>query len=373
MSGSTRLPRWLRGALARRLARPIASADATRARSACLYKVDRLGDFVLATGALRLLVGHFGPANCRLVVSAQAAPLAAAEFPEVARWTAPVAASGVWRELRPLRRALAREWADERSETLVCLRHARSLYHDLTLTWLAAENWCGLGARPSAARLTLGSAAELAAGYPATAAAPWCRELLAHRTIVSAALGREVTFDEIRPQLRSAPVSRGHEIVVCPFGGDRIRDYPLASWVAAWRTAIEPGAEVLVLGASERRTALEEFASALRGVGARARAEADASLPQFVQALARARLVLTVESAAAHIATTLDKPAVVLLGGGHHGWFAPWGRGERQRWVDHPLDCYGCDWTCRRARVECLLDLPPARVARALQEVMPHA
>ncbi|MBI4621983.1 MAG: hypothetical protein HY736_02040 [Verrucomicrobia bacterium] len=94
MSECTRLPGWLRRALARRLAGPTAPAQAPRLRHACLYKLDRIGDFVLATGALRLLVGHFGAPNCRLIVSAQVTPFAATEFPSVDQWTAPAAAGG---------------------------------------------------------------------------------------------------------------------------------------------------------------------------------------------------------------------------------------------------------------------------------------
>jgi ADP-heptose:LPS heptosyltransferase len=125
-----------------------------------------------------------------------------------------------------------------------------------------------------------------------------------------------------------------------------------------------------VLGPATRSAELHALAGSLSAVGASAVAEAGALPLEFVQRIARARCVLTVESAAAHLATALDRPAVVLTGGGHFGWFAPWGEGRRQRWVHHPLDCFGCSWVCRRPRVECLEELPPAAVAVAITEVL---
>lgn len=372
MSGPTRLPGWLRGAFARQLARPIASASTTRVRRACLYKLDRLGDFVLATGALRRLVGHFGAANCRLVISAEAAPLAALEFPDVERWTAPATANGVWRELRPLRRALEREWAGERFDTVVCLRHARSLYHDVTLTWLAAENWHGLGARPSATHLTSSYTAPLADNYPATAEVPWNRELLAHRAVVSAALGRPVDFADVRPRFTSVHATRGDYLLVCPFSSSAIRDYPGAHLAAALRELASAGElpPVVFSSTSAQRPALDRLVAHTALPASRVSVRTEDTLPEFVRLVAGSRAVLTMDSAGAHLATALEKPSVIVFGGGHPGQFCPWGDGRRQHWLTHPLPCFGCDWHCIHAESLCLTQVPPARVAQALRTAL---
>jgi ADP-heptose:LPS heptosyltransferase len=366
------LPPWLRGWLARRLARPFPATAASRRRRACLYKVDRLGDFVLATGSLRTLVNHLGANELRLVVSEEAAALAAAEFPEVPRWVAPANTTGVWRELRPLRRQLAPLWASEHFDSLISLRHARSLHRDTTLAWLNADTWHGLGPGPRAAGPTLANRPELPPGYPATAVSPWCRELSAHAQVLTRVLGREATWADVQPRLHHVLPQPGQEIVVCPFGGERIRDYPTPAWMEAWRSTLPPPAAVRVLGPAARRQDLEFFAAELRRAGATVAVEVDAAPLDFVRHIAGARLVLTAESAAAHLATAFDKPAVILTGGGHFGWFAPWGENRRQRWVHHPLDCYGCNWDCRRTRIECLEDIPAPAVARAIAEVLPH-
>ncbi len=372
MSESHLLPSWLRRRLAIRLARPEQPLSLPARRRACLYKVDRLGDFVLALGALRQLVAHFGEEECRLVVSAPAEPLAAAEFPRVARWVVPPAANGVWREVRPLRAQLAPAWAAERFDTLVCLRHAPTLYRDVTLGWIHAERFVANAPRPTAATLAPYNQPLLPATTPAPA--PWCRELLAHRGVLAAVLDREPGWEELRPRLHSVTAAPGGDILFCPFGHDTVRDYPRDAWLAAWREARGPATSIRVIGPGARRTELNWLADGVRSARPDARVEVQTDLPglSFVAAVAHARAIVTVDSAAAHLATALDKPAVIVAGGGHHGWFVPWGTGVRQRWLVHPLDCFGCNWHCRYPTVRCLAELPPALVAGALTEILGH-
>lgn len=370
MSHPGTLPGWIRRLVGRHLAGPLPGRSPRATRTACIYKVDRIGDFVLATGAIHLLRAHFGPEQCRLIVSAEVASLAGAEFPDLPPWTIPSSAAGVWREMRPLRRRLEQEWAGETFTHLICLRHASSLYRDLSLSWIPADRWHGLGPRPTAASLHAGNRPEQPREYPPATATPWSRELLAHKIILERLLGREVSWDEIRPRLNHVRPAAGSAVVFCPFGGEAIRDYPTASWLAAWRGAFPPGTEVRLLGPAGRHADLQSLATALRASGADVHVPGPMTLLEFVQQIAEARLILTVESAAAHLATALHQPAVVVTGGGHHGWFAPWGEGVRQRWVQHPLPCFGCNWDCTRPAVECLRDLPPAAVAAALRQIV---
>lgn len=373
MSETHQLPSGVRQWLARRLARPVRSSGPVRRRPVCLYKVDRLGDFVLALGALHRLVDHFGPGNCRLVVSTAADALAAAEFPGVDRWVLPPAASGVWRELRPLRARLGAALSTENFERLVCLRHAPSLYRDVTLCWLEAEEFVGRDSRPTPVTLTTLNRPDL---HPTTlATAPWSHELLTHRDVLAAVLGRTPDWSEVRPQLRSASATAGDDVVFCPFGHERIRDFPSESWQAAWRAVSHPVRRVRILGPAARSADLNALGDDLRAAQPGASVTVETDLPPlgFVAAIAGARAVVTVESAAAHLATAFDKPAVVVLGGGHHGWFGPWGDRARQRWIAHPLPCFGCNWDCPFPTVRCLTELPSEAVGEALNAILTHA
>lgn len=369
-----RLPRLMRRTLASRLARPEPLSPDARHRRACIYKVDRLGDFVLALGALHQLVAHIGADQCRLVVSDVVAPLATREFPSVPLWEIPSSTSGAWRELRPLRKLTAHGWAKESFDELICLRHARSLHRDATLGWIHARKWRGLNARPNSGNLSLQNRPEIPSEYPTAANKPWSRELVANRLVLEQVLGRPVPWEAIRPRFSRFEPKAGRTVVFCPFGYERIRDYPESAWIQAWRSVSRKVAEIHLIGSREQESLLASLAHRLGTEACLRRIEIISRLspPDFVRYLSEARAIATVDSAAAHIATALDKPATIVVGGGHFGRFSPWGDGIRQNWGSHKLDCFDCDWTCRHPSVRCLVDLHPAAVAIGLTKMLDH-
>ena len=361
-----RLPASLRGWLAARLTRRSTVAPAN-GKKAVIFKLDRLGDFVLALGAIRLLVRHYGEEECVLLISPHAAELAAAEFPRTQRLVLPAEGSGVLREWWPLRRGHRAFFDGTGYGTLVNLRHWLSPHHRVVLAWIKARAACTLGRLPENGADPFAGGHELAAEYPREPAGPLSRELLAHQRVVSAALGRPVGAEEVRPSFASVTPARGDYLLVCPFSSAALRDYPAEQLAAALREFLaDADCRVVFSGTAAQRPALARLAAR---VGApRTELSADATTLGFVQRVAGARGVLTGESAAAHIATALDKPAVILLGGGHAGMFGPWGDGRRQRWLTHPLPCFGCDWRCIFPETRCLTQIEPARVAQALRE-----
>lgn len=80
------------------------------------------------------------------------------------------------------------------------------------------------------------------------------------------------------------------------------------------------------------------------------------SLSELAAILAGARLVVTNETSAAHIAALFGVPTLCLLGGGHYGRFMPY-RVEHQagplpQVITHPMPCFGCNWSCIYERAE---------------------
>jgi ADP-heptose:LPS heptosyltransferase len=201
------------------------------------------------------------------------------------------------------------------------------------------------------------------------------RELEMHRRLLTAALGRTITAAEVLPTLERPPATasaRAAPVVVCPFGSHASRDLAVAGVVAAWR-ALGPSSRlenVCMLGSAAQRPQVEAFAEGLRAAGCTGIvARCDLSLSGFVEAIARAPLVLATESAAAHLATALDRPALLWIGGGHFGQFGPWHRSEKQVWLTRSLDCFGCDWRCIHPSVRCLGDIGAAEIAAAAQRL----
>jgi ADP-heptose:LPS heptosyltransferase len=129
----------------------------------------------------------------------------------------------------------------------------------------------------------------------------------------------------------------------------------------------EAGLAAVLTGQADQSARLADLVATLRGQGlVRVRSQSDFTLPGFVRALAAAPLVVTTESAAAHLATAMDRPVVVIIGGGHFGQFGPWRRSERQVWLTKTMECIGCNWHCLYPEAHCVTGVSPQAVAGAV-------
>mgnify|MGYP002629374720 CR=1 FL=1 len=75
------------------------------------------------------------------------------------------------------------------------------------------------------------------------------------------------------------------------------------------------------------------------------------SVPEILDLINGAALVVSNDTGPAHLAIGLDAPTVVIVGGGHFGCFVPYPEGlrpETVRFVHHPMDCYHCFWRCHK-------------------------
>jgi len=326
--------------------------------SAGIFKVDRLGDFVIALGAIRRMTEHFGPDRCLLVVSTVAEPLAALEFPQTPRIVLPVTAGGIVRELVPTAWRHRRRFADVNCETVLCLRHQRESYHDVVLSWLTAD------------RLVKLAPQEYPAIDPEHASSA---ELEAHRRVVTSTLGRQFSLAEVLPKFTAFAPSAGGGLLVCPFSIDPLRDIPQATLLSALNEWSRAHAEdIRFSGSTADLPRLEALCREARALGITAAGLAEPTdAVGFIQQVAGAKIVLTADSAGAHIATAFDKPTVVVQGGGHAGVFGPWRRSSCQIWLQHRLPCYGCVDHCTETENFCLTRIPSGQIVAALTAVSP--
>lgn len=343
----------------------------------CLFKPDGIGDFVLSLGALRLLAAHHGEANCEIVVSSPVAELARAEFPLARILSLPLIGSS-----RGLERAV-RGWfkwrqclSTQQADTVFCLRHHRNLEEECALLWMNSRRVVGI------TNSTHGIAAADQAALPPTltASAPrpvhpepaLCLELESHRQLLRLALRREIATDELLPRLVSASPTPGSALLLAPFSSSVFKDYPNPLLVAAVAHLLGRVRVPLQLAGSPsdqpRLVELGRWVESRCGVPVELLPAG--SVVELGRAIARARAVLTVDTAAAHLATALDKPTVVIHNGVHFGEFGPWCRSARQRWLVHPLDCFGCGGRCLYPQPECIHRVEPRTVADALAAVL---
>ncbi|HVS52979.1 MAG TPA: glycosyltransferase family 9 protein [Opitutaceae bacterium] len=375
--------RFLRALLTRWLARPVRREKNARPFAMAIVKLDRIGDFVLAVSAIRRAIEQYGEDRCLLVVSPQAEPLAAVEFPAVPRLILP-AAVGHRRLLAESREARAK-LAGVACAEAICFRHQRWDWDELVLLWLGAARCHVLDDAPGrdyfAARNTFrfAGAERMAFSDNVSAAesrgAKLCRELEMHRQLLRAAFGGEVALEDVLPAFtRIARAAARGGVAVLPFGSAAIRDFPEPLLVAALRhTRAKTAAPIALHGDASQRTRLLALAERLRAAGvAEVACAPPTSVVEFAEAIAGAELVITVETSAAHLAAAFDRPAVVLIGGGNYGQFGPWRRSARQVWVTHEIECFGCGWRCIHPEPYCMTRVTPgaleAAIASALHE-----
>ena len=94
------------------------------------------------------------------------------------------------------------------------------------------------------------------------------------------------------------------------------------------------------------------------------------SLPELVELLRGACLLITNETSALHLAAAVSTPTVGIVGGGHFGRFMPYPdsiSGIKPIAANHEMSCYGCNWQCSQIHdpagpVPCIRDVSVKRV-----------
>ena len=153
----------------------------------------------------------------------------------------------------------------------------------------------------------------------------------------------------------SAPMLDG----TCPFfllvpgAGKDYRQWPLEGFAGiARRLFRERGWAGIVIGAASDAALGARLAEqgAADGIPVENRA-GRTSLAEMVRLVAGARIVVSNETSAVHIAAATGTPAVSVTGGGHFGRYVPY-RLEKPTHQPlpmtaiHEMPCFGCNWQC---------------------------
>lgn len=333
-----------------------------------ILKLDKLGDAILALGAMRTLMAHSGEAETLLIVSPLAEPLMRREFPQATVLTLPAFCERLFPDLvqtllhhAPHLRAIS-------TDSLVCLRHQPSDYLHVIAGLIRPNQVYHSTWTDSQENLSLGFALATAVAYPArTEAMTTCRELLAHQRVIEAALGQPISEVQVQPRFRSIQSQAGDKLLICPSTGSALREYPQPLLIEALQMFQQQHPDGVLRVCLPPEADLHSWQSALTQAGL---ANLEWIVPTdalgLMAEVAQAGVVLAPESAPAHMATTLDQPGVFILGGGHHGLLAPWVRSPRQQWLSHRMPCEGCHWHCIQTAPHCITEVSPADVAVAL-------
>ena len=342
-----------------------------------LFKPDRIGDFVLATGVTRLCCDFVQSERVVLVVSSLLAPLARRELPAIQILAIPGGKEDLRAGLVSGYLAARRALRSVNAAIVVSMRHHPTLYEDLLL-----ESFCS-GTSYGCAGTELGTGNGLSRfrrfrpthGFPfpeRTEGSQEPLELEAHRRLAELIARRPVSAQEVWPELKSFQVHKNGSLLVMPLTSQPIRNYPeelLSSAIALAK--LPPHVQVRICGEESVKRQLDSLAASIarRSGHVNVRVVCPASVVGLTEEIAASQCILTMESAGAHLATALDKPATIILGGGHFGIFGPWHRSARQRWLWREMECYNCNWRCRKPQPYCITDIAPQDIGRCIHEL----
>jgi ADP-heptose:LPS heptosyltransferase len=321
-----------------------------------VVRLDAIGDFLLWSDAAGRLADHYHAAGRRVLLLANAS------------WADLAETLGVFDAVLRLDRR--RFLFDPR-------------YRFATLRWVHQAGFA-LAVQPTFSReLLFGDAVMRVAGHEdrigsvgdlanmsdsdRTQANRWYSRLLAATPAPMMEIERNVEFlaglgIPARPRigrLAIGPEARPDRIdcddfVLFPGAGWTARCWPPESFAAlAERIATATGWRGVMAGGPGDRAAT----AAVRGATSLPLTDkaGTTSLIELAGLLQNARLVISNETGAIHLAAAVGTPSVCIIGGGHFGRFLPYtmideDQPRAPRIVHQPMDCYGCNWACRYPR-----------------------
>jgi ADP-heptose:LPS heptosyltransferase len=348
-----------------------------------LFKPDRLGDLIVIAPHLQAMIAHFGAENTILVLSEANQAAARLLFPTCEQIVVPLYLPlRRWREWLSFMRGVAAIDADH----ALFFRHYMRFPHTKAM-WRVARAQNKRWVKSAEGHVTPpASDTWLMNGQPLVITTPpaFRESIETHiaRVLLATVCGSDTLLSPLPRPLFPAPAPEapsGNYAVVFPFSNSPLRDLPAAmSQAIVSHLAQDPTQAVVLCGTRDRQTELAQIAlianqSFSAGQPGRIRVFIPPSFGAFYQTILDARIVISTDTGSAHIAILHDCLFVGILGGGQYGIFAPWSVSDRQRWVSHPLPCYGCDWICKFDRAHCVTDIPIAAITAAIDDVLHQA
>lgn len=178
-------------------------------------------------------------------------------------------------------------------------------------------------------------------------------EVERHYRFVSQVLGREVAPEP--PTLpwpdRPSKVPDGAPFVVVNPGSNAPgRRWPVDNYLEVAGRLLAKGLRIAIVGTTGEKDDVEKL-KAFAGRDGVVDLIGRTTVPELMDVLKRAALVLTNDSGPAHLAVALGTPTLVVVGGGHFGCFFPYPQGvapRTARFVWTETECYHCFWRCDR-------------------------
>ena len=323
-----------------------------------VFKVDRIGDFFLSLGALHALLDN-DSGKTALVVSHDVHKLACIEFPNVS--VVPIYyRTGRFSEI--LRMFLTSRLLGLTGSELVCLRHQRINFHNLAMRAIRSQSSYGYKiSQPSVSSSFVPYVFTYLSTKSTTVSAGLCHEIMRHKHVLEL-LGIPPPLLPFCDYL--GKINMTSRIIIAPLGGNSIRDIPATLLDFIVRSIRRNSSMPIAICCAPMQ--LSRLEKLVIDAKVQCSINADLSIDTYINWIASASLVVSADSASAHMAATFDRPLVGLIAGGHDCEFVPWKHSNRQHWLTKRVDCFNCDWKCIYPTPICLHDINKKQIDEAI-------
>lgn len=174
-------------------------------------------------------------------------------------------------------------------------------------------------------------------------------------------LGKEFTISPTTTE--ASEIERGNYVVIFPGASWFGKAWPVENFRKVIENIIEESNyDIKICGGPGDEHLIESFESISSSrisilIG-------QTSLMELSNLIRKAKLILTNDTSAAHIAQFFGTKGIALIGGGHFGRFLPYSEKDEVdsiKVLNKKMDCYGCNWNCHfshgNGAVPCLSEI----------------
>lgn len=204
-------------------------------------------------------------------------------------------------------------------------------------------------------------------------------EVTRHYQFLSALAERDIAPEPPVISWRDAPskAPAGDPYVVLnPGSNEPGRRWPFSAYLETAAKLLEAGYRVVFVGTmSENET--RDMIRGLKGGDRVIDLFGQTTVPELLDVMKQAALVISNDSGPAHLSIALGAPTVVVVGGGHFSSFFPYPDGvapETARFVYREMECYHCFWRCPKRPTKydtfpCIEAITVDQVWRAVEDL----
>ena len=338
-----------------------------------IFKPDAVGDFVLATGAIRCVLQR-EKRPVVLLTSSETVEIARSQFPNLIVHGFPgVIRRKAFSSIAYLTHAWQAAGLYGNCD-LLCLRHALNSNDHIVLRWLQPARSFGVINSPIAPqhltdvpKFTFSTAIN----YPLERD-EFPTEVCAHRDLLRAFYRerQQIQSADLAPFLNVKPSTATRRLTIFPSTNMRLRNFPLERLAHIVNNLDHRlYSDIAVCGSSFDHGPMRSFISFLARE-TRARAIYSSTITEALAIIQSSAAVLSMDSAPAHLAIACGTPSVSILAGGQYGHFAPYGKPRVNIWLSHRTECYGCNWKCPHLEPYCVTNIASSDILAALKTAL---